>query len=389
MICHSVCNKEGFPYTYKELHSLMTIANESLFEFDNQLYRQIDGVSMGNPLAPLLADFFMGNLEQNMFKEENIFYPVTYFRYVDDTLCIFHDEEKIDTFLQYLNRQHPNIKFTVEKPCNNTLPFLDIKLNFDDDIISTEVYRKVTFTGRLLHFKSIVPTAWKKGLISTLVHRAYQLSSDWLLFHKEIQNLVEILTFNGYPKWWLTKAVKSFLNNRYKYDKSNESKSNAELNYIILKVPYTGKPSEILKRNINRILRRWKIPNIKICFVIKRLRGILPIKNKTSTFLRSSIVYKFQCSADPNVSYIGETGRQLIRRVKDHTDSNTAVTQHIQQCQICHHNTDTLVENFSVLAYASTPFERAIKEALLIKRDKPYLNTQHVHGKKPYCLQMF
>ena len=390
-ICNLVCTKHGFPYNHKDLKSLLTIANENYFEFDQQLYKQIDGISMGNPLAPLLADFFMGSLEANIFKEVKTFYPTSYFRYVDDTLCFFDDEAKIDTFLYFLNQQHPNIKFTAEKSNDATIPFLDIKLTLKDDIATTEVYRKPTFTGRLLHYRSIVPTIWKKGLIKTLIHRAYHLSSSWGVFHREILQIEEILTFNGYPKWWLTKAVKYFLDNHYNDESKKDDKPKIEPNYVVFKLLYNGKPSMTLKRNINRILRHCKISNIKICFITKRLRSVLPIKNQTSIFLRSSIVYKFQCSADPNICYIGETGRQLIRRVKDHIGTDTAITQHLRQCQSCANDCDALIErkNFSILQQTSNYLDRNIKEALMIKSYKPSLNTQLIHGKKPFCLQMF
>ena len=35
-------------------------------------------------------------------------------------------ETDSERFLTFLNRQHPNIKFTIEKEKNNQLPFLDI-----------------------------------------------------------------------------------------------------------------------------------------------------------------------------------------------------------------------------------------------------------------------
>ena len=36
-------------------------------------------------------------------------------RYVDDIICLFSCESDADKFFEFLNRQHPNIKFTFEK----------------------------------------------------------------------------------------------------------------------------------------------------------------------------------------------------------------------------------------------------------------------------------
>lgn len=49
---------------------------------DGQLYTQIDGVSMGCVLGPTFANFYMGHIENKIFKSNLI--PKTYCRYVDD-----------------------------------------------------------------------------------------------------------------------------------------------------------------------------------------------------------------------------------------------------------------------------------------------------------------
>ena len=40
--------------------------------------------------------------------------------------CLLKCETDAERFLNFLNRQHPNIKFTIEKEKNNQLLFLDI-----------------------------------------------------------------------------------------------------------------------------------------------------------------------------------------------------------------------------------------------------------------------
>ena len=48
------------------------------FSFDNTIYRQIDGVAMGLPLCPALANIFVGYYEEKLFSE--ISKPAVYFR---------------------------------------------------------------------------------------------------------------------------------------------------------------------------------------------------------------------------------------------------------------------------------------------------------------------
>ena len=66
---------------------LTTCTTETPFLFKNNTYLQTDGVSMGSPLGPTFADFYMANLE-NKAMNSNLFYiPSFYKRYVDDILA--------------------------------------------------------------------------------------------------------------------------------------------------------------------------------------------------------------------------------------------------------------------------------------------------------------
>ena len=78
----------------------------------------------------------------------NHFKPKFYRCYVDDTFIIhFSDTSHIPLFLEYLNYQHPNIKFTHDLEKDGKLNFLDVTINRIDNQLYTSVYRKQTFTG--------------------------------------------------------------------------------------------------------------------------------------------------------------------------------------------------------------------------------------------------
>ena len=92
------------------------------FIFDSKFYNQIDGVAMGSPLAPVLANIFMGFHESKWLNEYNLNKPKFYLRYVDNILAAFDNEQDSLNFLHFLNNRHPNIKFTIEKKI--TIPSL-------------------------------------------------------------------------------------------------------------------------------------------------------------------------------------------------------------------------------------------------------------------------
>ena len=68
------------------LCNLITVATkEWLFMFNNKFYKQIDGVAMGSPLGPALANIFMYSFENKWLKDcPHSLKPVFYRRYVDD-----------------------------------------------------------------------------------------------------------------------------------------------------------------------------------------------------------------------------------------------------------------------------------------------------------------
>ena len=77
---------------------------------------------MGSPLAPVLANIFMGFHESKWLNEYNLNKPKFYFRYVDDILAAFDNEQDSLNFLNILNNWHLNIKgatkfYFMQYPC--------------------------------------------------------------------------------------------------------------------------------------------------------------------------------------------------------------------------------------------------------------------------------
>ena len=74
----------------------------------------------------------------------------------------------------------------------------------------TTVYRKPTFSRVYTHFR-FLPSTQKFDMLYTLVHIWFTLCSDCMEFHRELATLNEIFQRNGYPKSFIAKCFKKFL----------------------------------------------------------------------------------------------------------------------------------------------------------------------------------
>ena len=155
-------------YLFKEFkrldfeRALNWCIKDNVFIFNGKYFVQVDGVAMGSPLAPILADIFMNIiLETHIQKRDNnienvifsdrfkdwVYIAKCFTRYVDDIFAAFDNAQQAHEFLEFLNSLHPNIRFTIEEEVMGSLPFLDILLRREESCMTTTVYRKSTHSG--------------------------------------------------------------------------------------------------------------------------------------------------------------------------------------------------------------------------------------------------
>ena len=94
------------------------------------------------------------------------------------------------------------------------LPFLGIQLLNRAPCIETKVFVRPTNSGLRLHYHSHVDNRYKRGLLSTMLDRAYRLSSSWSYFTEKCERLKSVFSKLKYPKHLVDTTVKTFLNLR-------------------------------------------------------------------------------------------------------------------------------------------------------------------------------
>ena len=366
------------------LKNILKLCSESIFLYKGMVYKQRDGVAMGSPLAPLLANWFVATVEDRILSDVSLGYckPAMYKRYVDDIFAVFQSNIERDQFLDILNQAHQNLTFTMETS-TSSLPFLDVSISIKDGSYHTAVYRKPTNTGVLMHYDSMAPRKWKRALVNCLLNRAHRISSNFISFVEEADNIKSILSNNGYPIPMITTLTDEFIKlhniNKDNYKREPESRQqhveddNIKKTYFT--VPFVGKPSTKLQNSVKREMENYGIELIS-SYSTLTVGSHFNLKSNCSRPFRSNVVYKFTCSADRNVSYVGETRRHLFRRVSDHnqTDNNSAIFEHLYLCRNCQ-NSPNILDQFEILKACEAKHIYSF-EALLIFKHRPCLNTQ-------------
>ena len=373
---------------FRELMKMATTSVE--FLFNGEVYRQSDGIAMGSPLGPTLANIFVGYHEERLFT--SCVRPATYFRYVDDTFVILNDAADHQSFLNCLNALHPSLEFTTEHEKNGSLPFLDVLVEKDLDRMKfiTSVYRKPTFTGSYVRFESFCHLRRKTALIRTLTYRAHQICSPERL-EPELARIKSIFLDNGYPEYLICKVMSSV---------GMPVHFGPNKRRVFLKLPFIGEASYRFESMIKSCVEEC-FPTVATNIVFSS-KPMFPnmIKDRLPTLSSQKVIYLFTCQC--NGKYVGKTTQTLRKRIGDHVpkcveeyiehvrskdarmfDKMDKVKNAAQRSSICQHllNSDSCllgynVQCFKPIAQARTKFHLDVMESLYITMMEPSICKQ-------------
>ena len=140
------------------------VLKNNYFEFNGKVKKQLSGTVIRTKFAPTYATIFTDELESDFLKFQELA-PLLWYRYIDDVFFIWtHDEEKLASFIDYLNSYHPNIMFTHESNKEH-IPYLNLNVNLSGNKLSTDLYIKPTEWHQYLHYTSSQPEHTKKSVV--------------------------------------------------------------------------------------------------------------------------------------------------------------------------------------------------------------------------------
>ena len=221
----------------------------------------------------------------------------------NDSYCSISEE---------ISSLHSNLSFTAEKEENGTLAFLDIKISRENDCFVTSIFRKTTFIGVYMDFRSFLPYQFKTNLILTLLHRVFSIRQNWSVFFQELNNLKQIFRKHGHPSHVINTCIKKFIDKRFiKQDPVHL----AEKKEFFIILPFLGVNSLKLRTKLVNMFKR-SIPYGKLTVIFRsscRMSSFFKFKDSVPTDLLCNLVYKFKCSAC-NSTYIGKTPTSLYSK---------------------------------------------------------------------------
>ena len=367
-----------------DFRKLLRMATKgTVFYFDGNYYRQKDGVAMGSPLGPDMANSFLCHHEKSWLDDCPLSYaPIFYARYVDDIFVLIRAEEHISLLANYFSSKHQNISFTYELERDNVLAFLDVNVYRENDKFSSTVHRKDTFSGVYTNFKSFMPDTYKRGLVSTLLYRAWMISSSFNSLHAEVENLKKIFSKNGYPSKFVDRCIFSFFNKIYGKKEPVHTVPKKELTMIM---PFLGTTSWNVKKSLIRSFRKiLPFCNLRITFkTSKRLSSCFLVKDKLPKSLTSGVIYRFTCS-ECNLRYIGSTKRFWEKRLEEHTHISARTGQPLNGVQVftpMQHVKSGACQapvtrgSFEIIGREKDPYLLLVKESIFISKERPVLNN--------------
>ena len=152
---------------------------------------------MGSCVSFVLANIYLEHFE-SLAIPTSLALIKWWFKY-DDADHSATQKDQVNKLQEHLNSIAPHIRFTIDLPGTDGLPFLDTLSKPTPTSIKSTVYIKSTQTDRCLDYNFNHSISAKLSVIDTLIHRAKQICFTPEFLIKEMDHLHKVLQDNHSP----------------------------------------------------------------------------------------------------------------------------------------------------------------------------------------------
>ncbi|XP_045463451.1 uncharacterized protein LOC123673068 [Harmonia axyridis] len=357
---HTNINMELF------MEIILFILNNNYCVFKEKYYLQIFGCAMGSKLSPRLAQYVMDHLVKSCVEKLPFNIPILK-KFVDDLLLTV-PKTHIQTTLKCFNSYSKNLQFTLEvENLEQCVPFLDTKVQRQDDVIKLKWHRKETHSNKMIHYNSDHNINIKINMIKQMKNRIRRICHESYI-QEGIQNLLEILRQNGYPYGMLKKLL-------YASD-TTEAPQLIRSEEVTEEIHYASYPN--IHGLTKKLINIFKHEKVKIAIYNKKTVGNLytKLKDPIQTLLKSNVVYEVKCE-DCEKIYIGHTSQWLKSRLALHKSD---IAKHPDRCALATHafnlNHKINFEEAKVLKTEKNYKKRLILEMIEINKQENIINKK-------------
>ena len=251
----------------EEVHDLLhtglsAILNENYFVVPNgTVYHQIQGIAMGTPIAPLLANIYMFSVEREAMA--SAIKPTFYFRYIDDIIMALDsppENGEID-LLQKISASHPHLTFTTSVHATK-VEFLDLVIYKGSryrsrKVLDTRTHEKDLNKYLYLPMASGHPRCLKKGFIIAEAIRHARNCSDKEEYQKKLALLSVRLQKRGYHPSFIAKCYEK-VDHRRRIEYLTSRKPEVNRNIFFPITWYEGLLTTPLTTYLNNKLEEFK-----------------------------------------------------------------------------------------------------------------------------------
>jgi hypothetical protein len=241
------------PYLDWSLSATQFIFDNAMVEFDDKVYRQTNGITMGTNAAVELANIYVSTLIERRIQETITEKMKLYKRFIDDIFFIWQGTlPELHAFMATLNTLEPSLKFTL-KYSTEGVEFLDVFAFKHNNRLCFRTYQKPMNKYAYIPFDSNHPAHCKKGFVKGELLRYVRTNTRETDYNTMRTRFLSRLRVRGYPTKYLNNISRTV-----NYADRNE----AEIVDLLQKpIFYNTKFHPIFERmRIGRKLRRlWEI----------------------------------------------------------------------------------------------------------------------------------